>query len=424
MEIKKMKRKKNLSILLGAVLILSIFSATGLAEDNQNVETISQNNNNQLGMLDIDLTPWTPLYHDFNISNETVGEWIINPNTLATQTKNCDPCFLLHPDTRSQWSVASRFKINSLVDDDWIGFTFGFQNMRQFYIMDWHTNLTNENKQEGFSIKKINAPSVNDLGMQHFKNYADTTDGISDVLDDLYGKGRGWYFNYWYDFSLYFNNGDITVTVMNGTTTLYNTFIAAGAGAYTSGRFGFYACSQADVSFKMLGTPDQTNPKCEDCKYVENYAWQQFVPKGDRLIGLELSLAQWFGGSPDLEIRIEKPLGSAPLSRAVIPASDVPEGACDWISIALWPHITLQKGATYYIVVEYDLGGEYSWCGAYGDPYPPGISDIDPDWDWTFKTIVDKSKAKVLNTPFLDILESHPNIFPILQMLLQRLGLQ
>ena len=40
----------------------------------------------------------------------------------------------------------------------------------------------------------------------------------------------------------------------------------------------------------------------------------------------------------------------------------------------------------------------------------------------TSQMIIEKSKT--INNPFLNFLQSHPNMFPLLQRLLQRLGLQ
>jgi hypothetical protein len=174
--------------------------------------------------------------------------------------------------------------------------------------------------------------------------------------------------------------------------------------------------------FKRGGIPGESQPNCDECKFVENYAYQEFVPKANKLIGIELSLAHHFWGSPDLEITIEKPLNNV-LSSAILDVSEVPEEYCDWIEIDLEPNIILDENEKYYIVVQYESGGEYSWCGAYGNPYSAGESNIDPDWDWTFRTIVVKSKPILIKNPFFQFLQCHPNLFPLLQKLIQNLGL-
>ena len=49
-----------------------------------------------------------------------------------------------------------------------------------------------------------------------------------------------------------------------------------------------------------------------------------------------------------------------------------------------------------------------------------GTSAIDDDWCYVHAT----KKSREVNTPFLNWLDNHPNMFPLLQLLLQRLGLQ
>lgn len=76
------------------------------------------------------------------------------------------------------------------------------------------------------------------------------------------------------------------------------------------------------------------------------------------------------------------------------------------------------------MVIKFDPGSEYGWSGDFGNPYPLGMSShAAPDWDYAFRPIVNKPIPKTFNTPLLNFLENHPNLFPLLQLLLQRLGL-
>lgn len=160
---------------------------------------------------------------------------------------------------------------------------------------------------------------------------------------------------------------------------------------------------------------DQEQPICDDCAFLYNYGWQEFIPKGKTLQKVVVCLAQWFGGSPDITLSIESPLGNSLGCSVSLPASAINSGTCDWVTFDV-PDIRLNAGDRYFIVVSYPLGGEYGWCGAYGNPYTPGTSDKDPDWDYTFRTIVDKSKPK-LNV--LDLLIDLMNRFPILNQLIK-----
>ena len=160
---------------------------------------------------------------------------------------------------------------------------------------------------------------------------------------------------------------------------------------------------------------DQEQPICDDCAFLPNYGWQEFIPKGKTLQKVVVCLAHWFGGSPDITLSIESPLGNSLGCSVTLPVSAINEGSCDWVSFDV-PDIRLNTGDRYFIVVSYPLGGEYGWCGANGNPYTPGTSDKGSDWDYTFRTIVDKSKPK-LN--ILDLLIELMNRFPILNQLIK-----
>jgi len=132
---------------------------------------------------------------------------------------------------------------------------------------------------------------------------------------------------------------------------------------------------------------DQSQEICAECRFFENYAWQQFIPQADKLSTIDICISQWFSSSPDLIITIEKPLGSV-LSSIAIDAKSIPYADCDWVSIDINPDIRLQKGEIYYIVLRYEPGGEYGWCGTEGNPYTPGVSNIGSEWDYCFRTII------------------------------------
>jgi len=143
---------------------------------------------------------------------------------------------------------------------------------------------------------------------------------------------------------------------------------------------------------KLEEVVDQSQEVCAECRKFEIYAWQQFVPQVDELLSIDISISQMYPSSPDLIITIEKPLGTV-LSSVSIDAKSIPYAECDWVSIDINPDITLKKGEIYYIVLSYEQGGEYSWCGAEGDLYTPGESIIGSEWDFCFRTIVNKPRS-------------------------------
>jgi outer membrane lipoprotein-sorting protein len=72
-----------------------------------------------------------------------------------------------------------------------------------------------------------------------------------------------------------------------------------------------------------------------------------------------------------------------------------------------------------------DLTVSHSWTeiGTYTiTAYSEDEFDAESDWSIPVLMIIEKSKT--INNPFLNWLYSHPNMFPILQLLIQKLGLQ
>jgi hypothetical protein len=159
---------------------------------------------------------------------------------------------------------------------------------------------------------------------------------------------------------------------------------------------------------------DQYQENCGDCEYFDNYAWQQFVPTKSKLLRVEVCIAQWYYGSPDITLSIERPLGTVITSKS-LPVSAIPEYYCDWVSFNI-PDVMLTPGNTYYIVLSYPQGGEYSWCGTWGNPYPKGESDIHPDWDWCFRTWVSHGEIEPLPIlEFKDLKGGLPGISVVLE---------
>lgn len=142
------------------------------------------------------------------------------------------------------------------------------------------------------------------------------------------------------------------------------------------------------LSETLQGVLDQSQERDDECKWFDD-AWQEFVPVGEKLLHVEVKIKQGYESSPDLILSIEKPLGTQ-LVTLNMKATDIPD-TCDWVMFDI-DDIEMTPGDPYYIHLKYDPGGEYAWCGANGDPYPAGDSDLGAQWDWCFKTYVDKAK--------------------------------
>jgi hypothetical protein len=173
---------------------------------------------------------------------------------------------------------------------------------------------------------------------------------------------------------------------------------------------------------------DQSQEKHDAEVYIPDFHWQEFVPEKVILNSVEVKVAQLFEDSPDLELTIERPLGNV-LRWKEVPASEIPSFFSDWIMFDI-PDIELTLGGTYVIRLTAPAGSEYTWGAGNGDPYPKEISTMHPD-DFCFRTWA-STKSRDTNEIVRDrqfpliywFLYQNPSLFPILRLLLQRLGLQ
>ena len=142
------------------------------------------------------------------------------------------------------------------------------------------------------------------------------------------------------------------------------------------------------------GMVDQIQPSTTTLKWLENGKthWQQFKNRGKHIEEVELHFGQWYPGSADITLSIEESLGATPITSITYPATYFTYNVQQWYTFDV-PDAPLTYGKIYYIVLRFGPSSEYAWSGDTGNPYPSGgSSDTDPDWDYAFKTIVDKSK--------------------------------
>ena len=132
---------------------------------------------------------------------------------------------------------------------------------------------------------------------------------------------------------------------------------------------------------------DQHQEYSDECYYIDDFEWQEFVPTLDNLVRVEVKIAQWNENSLDLQLSIEKPLGNI-LTSLAIPASSIP-GTCNWVSFDV-PDIDLTIGESYYIKLTAPQGSEYGWGIAWNDLYPQGDSS-QPPGDWCFRTYAEEA---------------------------------
>lgn len=200
----------------------------------------------------LDLSSWSANTLDLS-GGQTAGNWVLSAgNTTVTQTVNADPSFYLNNLNQTSYTMQGNWRVVTTGDDDFIGFAFGYQGANQTYVFDWKQNYQNAGTgygiaQEGLTVRKIDAPNVAALTLEDF--WSSTGTANSTILATSYGSDKGWADNTLYEFLLDFRsaNSDISITVKQGATTLWQTTITDSS--YAAGQFGFYNFSQEQVEY-------------------------------------------------------------------------------------------------------------------------------------------------------------------------------
>ncbi|MCS7466146.1 putative Ig domain-containing protein [Stieleria sp. ICT_E10.1] len=82
--------------------------------------------------------------------------WDVRPDGSVFQTENSDPSFFLFDEEIPLNSrIEGTFQVTPVVDDDGIGFVFGFRDRDTFYTFHWSNSGFNQNAQPGMRIRKF-----------------------------------------------------------------------------------------------------------------------------------------------------------------------------------------------------------------------------------------------------------------------------
>jgi hypothetical protein len=175
----------------------------------------------------IDLSTWSPT---------AGGTWNVqNSGTSVLQTTNGSPTYFLSDTNYINTQFDGSFGVETTSDDDFIGFTFGYNNSNDFLLFDWKQGNQSYSgyAPSGFTLSKISGSNV---------NYWNHSGADITVLATEYVGNNGWADNTVYGFSLDFTTTGIKIDI-DGT----NIFDVAGS--FNSGKFGFYNYSQSQVRY-------------------------------------------------------------------------------------------------------------------------------------------------------------------------------
>src|SRR5690606_24325902 len=90
------------------------------------------------------------------------ANWVLEAdNTIATQVVNADPSILLSDCDVQNERIQGMWRVDTTVDDDFMGFVFGYQDSSHFYLFDWkladQDDPTFGFAERGMSVKLVDA---------------------------------------------------------------------------------------------------------------------------------------------------------------------------------------------------------------------------------------------------------------------------
>jgi len=192
-----------------------------------------------------DLSSWT----QFTYTQSTLGQprWTFNNDfTQARQNNNSKPSALLSDTELDFGQISGTLRVNTPSDDDAIGFVFGWQDPRNFYLFEWRAGSQQLGlglALQGMSLKVMHS----DPQLPGEAIVAPTTPDPADG-QLLYHNDIPWQDRVDYEFTLEVHPGQFTITVRRGATVLDSFTLFDDT--HGQGKFGFYNFSQEQVVYQ------------------------------------------------------------------------------------------------------------------------------------------------------------------------------
>lgn len=181
-----------------------------------------------------DLTSWSALDLD---SATQPGSWQVSAGE-ARQTFNSGPTAWLSPVSQHDVKITGTLRVETTVDDDFIGFIVGFNNSADYLLVDWK-KMAQLNAQVGMRLVRVTQPLT---GNSEF--FAPHTTGKAQLLASNTSIGP-WQYNQTYQFEVDITSTRLIVKI-DGQPVLNAT------GNFSPGRFGLYSYSQEQTVFSSV----------------------------------------------------------------------------------------------------------------------------------------------------------------------------
>lgn len=184
----------------------------------------------------LDLSSFSPIQYDDIFNQPSNAVWTLSlDRTAVTQSRNNEPSIFLSDFTISNATVDADFRVSS-VDDDFLGFVFGYQNTGDFYVFDWDAHWNRSMMQ----VSVINEGTADPFGIAPVRS-------AFNVLDS---EPVPWVNETDYHFSLDFQPGFFDIEITQGDSLIRQFSIADST--FTSGKIGFLTWSLGSVTFSNV----------------------------------------------------------------------------------------------------------------------------------------------------------------------------
>ena len=199
-------------------------------------------NNAPAAETPVDLANWTIQAYN-TVPGDPQANWLINTvDNIATQTVNANPSFLLSDFDLKNDFVGGTWQVNTTLDDDFIGFVFGYQDPEHFYLFDWK-QASQGSSSAGMKVRRVNADSA--LTNLDFNSDA----GSPGRVDILFNNSIPWNDLVEYRFELTYFEDSFQIVVKDFLSGNVIEDFTIQDSTYGEGKFGFYNFSQSDVQY-------------------------------------------------------------------------------------------------------------------------------------------------------------------------------
>ncbi len=185
------------------------------------------------------------------------GIWNVNADgTSVTQTQNNDPSVFLSPNSFNDSQLYTG-QISPAVDNDFVGFVFGFQNTGSYYLLDWildDQNFGADTSFRGITLKRIDSEPAN-------RGQLSQTASVPGITQQLFHQSVIRDNNVTYAFSLLrdVQTGEISIDILDTSTNNSVVDFTVFDSTYTSGQFGLYTHVQI-ATFSNLTATSLSSP--------------------------------------------------------------------------------------------------------------------------------------------------------------------